>query len=185
MKRSARGGSELSLFSNDTVKRPRRAVQLSTSTDLVRFECVFICFQGIWHRLHSHWCCHGTRGERSSSLSSVLCWSDPSVKMFSPEPISTNSAFLDHILGLNTNPLLWLVGFVCRNMFTRFLFFFTGGHQTDQSAEAAEERADHQWDPGHEGAEEPQHRKLCGQVTPTHTAETHEKETAHRTNVCV
>lgn len=39
-----------------------------------------------------------------------------------------------------------------------------GGHQADQLAEAAEEGADHQRDPGHEGAEEPQHRQLRRQV---------------------
>lgn len=42
-----------------------------------------------------------------------------------------------------------------------------GGHQADQLAEAAEERANHQRDPGHEGAEESQHRQLRGQVAPS------------------
>lgn len=43
----------------------------------------------------------------------------------------------------------------------------TGGHQTDQLAEAAKERAHHQRDPGHEGDEEPQHCQLRRQVTVT------------------
>lgn len=42
--------------------------------------------------------------------------------------------------------------------------FAAGGHQADQLAEAAEERAHHQRDPGDEGAEKSQHCQLRGQV---------------------
>lgn len=42
-----------------------------------------------------------------------------------------------------------------------------GGHQADQLAEAAEERANHQRDSGYEGDEESQHRQLRRQVTLT------------------
>lgn len=120
MKRSARGGSDLSLFSNHKVKRPGRAVQLSSSTDLVRFESVLFVYRAsgtVYTAIDV------ATGQEVSVLHLIVLffvWVVLQWKCSSPEPISTNSAFLDHILGLNTNPLLWLVGFVCRNVYKMF-----------------------------------------------------------------
>lgn len=45
------------------------------------------------------------------------------------------------------------------------LFLFSGGHQANEPAAAAQERADHQWDLGDEGKQKLQHCELPGQVS--------------------
>lgn len=42
---------------------------------------------------------------------------------------------------------------------------FSGGHQADEPAAAAQERADHQWDLGDEGKQKLQYSELPGQVS--------------------
>lgn len=98
----------------------------------------FSYFQCIWNCVHSHWCCYWSGGE----------WLGFSKRLPSdPEEIRSPEL----LIKLNKTWILCTV--------------VSGCHQTDQPSEAAQEGADHQWDSGDEGAEEPQHRQLFRQVT--------------------
>lgn len=48
----------------------------------------------------------------------------------------------------------------------RLRFLSSGCHQANEPAAAAQERADHQRDPGDEGKQKLQHSELPGQVSP-------------------